>query len=157
MAATRLAFLRFHLRPRIGIRILRAVRSWRHFKFLARRFYHWVLMTPNPAQGQIKDQRSRLSKFKARVAGLLAERSVPTMPQPLDRASTPAAANMASLVPPTVIGVGSSANPPGPAATRDQTTPATADEPEDNPTDPTDAVDPADKAYADLSLPVLNI
>ncbi|MFQ5461933.1 MAG: B12-binding domain-containing radical SAM protein [Phycisphaerae bacterium] len=118
MNLKRIAFLRFHLRPRILIRILLAVRSWRHFKFLTRRFYHWVLMTPNPALGQIKDQRSWWSRLKARFADLFAEEAVPTMPPSLDRAAAPAMANIASLVPQPAVPVPGSANAVHPAAVR---------------------------------------
>ncbi len=40
------AFLSFHLNPRVFIRNVLAIKSWNHFKFLLRRFYHWVLMKP---------------------------------------------------------------------------------------------------------------
>lgn len=38
------AFLRFYLRPRILFKNLRQVRSLRHFGYLAKRFYHWIVM-----------------------------------------------------------------------------------------------------------------
>lgn len=38
------AFLRFFLRPRVMLRNLAQVRSPRHFGYLAKRFYHWILM-----------------------------------------------------------------------------------------------------------------
>ncbi len=40
----RSAFLRFYLRPGIMLRNLMQVRSPRHFGYLAKRFYHWILM-----------------------------------------------------------------------------------------------------------------
>ncbi len=38
------AFLRFYLRPRIMLRNAMQVRSLTHFGYLAKRFYHWILM-----------------------------------------------------------------------------------------------------------------
>lgn len=38
------AFLRFYLRPGIMLRNIRQVRSPAHFGYLARRFYHWIVM-----------------------------------------------------------------------------------------------------------------
>ena len=51
LALKRKAFLSFHLRPGILLKNLAAIRSFRHFMFLLKRFYHWVIMkpTPNPA------------------------------------------------------------------------------------------------------------
>ncbi|MFQ5414388.1 MAG: B12-binding domain-containing radical SAM protein [Phycisphaerae bacterium] len=46
----RIAFLTFFLRPGILIRHLLAIRSYRHFKFLLRRFYHWIVMRPSTAR-----------------------------------------------------------------------------------------------------------
>ncbi|MFQ5673895.1 MAG: B12-binding domain-containing radical SAM protein [Nitrospinales bacterium] len=40
----RRAFLKFHLRPRILIKNLLSIKSFRHLKFLLMRFYHWILM-----------------------------------------------------------------------------------------------------------------
>ncbi|MBN2054418.1 B12-binding domain-containing radical SAM protein [bacterium] len=40
----RKAFLRFFLRRRILLYNLRSVRSFKHFYFLLKRFYHWILM-----------------------------------------------------------------------------------------------------------------
>ncbi|OGW61616.1 MAG: hypothetical protein A2V83_00690 [Nitrospirae bacterium RBG_16_64_22] len=40
----RKAFLLFYLRPRIVWRNLWSIQSLRHFVFLARRFYHWIVM-----------------------------------------------------------------------------------------------------------------
>lgn len=40
------AFLSFHLNPKVLIQNLLAIKSFNHFKFLLRRFYHWVLMRP---------------------------------------------------------------------------------------------------------------
>lgn len=41
----RLAFLRFFMRPRIFWKNLCAIRSFRHLRFLLRRFFHWVIMS----------------------------------------------------------------------------------------------------------------
>jgi radical SAM superfamily enzyme YgiQ (UPF0313 family) len=38
------AFLRFYLRPRIMLRNILQIRSLTHFGYLAKRFYHWILM-----------------------------------------------------------------------------------------------------------------
>lgn len=38
------AFMKFYLRPRVLLRNLAQVRSPRHFWYLAKRFYHWILM-----------------------------------------------------------------------------------------------------------------
>jgi anaerobic magnesium-protoporphyrin IX monomethyl ester cyclase len=38
------AFLRFYLRPKILVRNCLQIKSFRHFKYLLRRFYHWLLM-----------------------------------------------------------------------------------------------------------------
>jgi anaerobic magnesium-protoporphyrin IX monomethyl ester cyclase len=40
----RKAFLRFYLRPRIFVRNILQIKSFLHFKYLIRRFYHWLLM-----------------------------------------------------------------------------------------------------------------
>jgi anaerobic magnesium-protoporphyrin IX monomethyl ester cyclase len=40
----RKAFLRFFLRPRILFRHLLLIKTFRHFIYLAKRFYHWILM-----------------------------------------------------------------------------------------------------------------
>lgn len=40
----RKAFLRFFLRPKIFYKNIRAIKSFRHLKFLMRRFYHWLIM-----------------------------------------------------------------------------------------------------------------
>jgi anaerobic magnesium-protoporphyrin IX monomethyl ester cyclase len=40
----RTAFIRFYLRPGILVRNILQIRSFRHFKYLLRRFYHWLLM-----------------------------------------------------------------------------------------------------------------
>lgn len=98
LSLKRRAFLGFHLRPSILIRNLLAVRSWRHFKFLARRFHHWVLMSPNPAQGQIADGRSWGSRWRSRVAAWF--REVRTM-EPGHR-SAPRVGNTAWSEPATI-------------------------------------------------------
>jgi anaerobic magnesium-protoporphyrin IX monomethyl ester cyclase len=38
------AFLKFHLRPIILFKNIMAIRNFNHFKFLLKRFYHWILM-----------------------------------------------------------------------------------------------------------------
>jgi radical SAM superfamily enzyme YgiQ (UPF0313 family) len=40
----RQAFIRFYLRPRILVRNILQIKSFRHLKYLIRRFYHWLLM-----------------------------------------------------------------------------------------------------------------
>ena len=40
----RLAFLRFYMRPGILLYQIRSVRSLRHLYYLARRFFHWIVM-----------------------------------------------------------------------------------------------------------------
>jgi radical SAM superfamily enzyme YgiQ (UPF0313 family) len=40
----RKAFLRFYLRPVILIRNILQIKSFLHFKYLVRRFYHWLIM-----------------------------------------------------------------------------------------------------------------
>ena len=46
LSLKRWAFLSFFLRPRILISHILAIRSYRHFCFLARRFYYWILLSP---------------------------------------------------------------------------------------------------------------
>jgi len=46
LSLKRRAFLSFHFNPKVFLTNLLAVKSIRHFKFLLRRFYHWVLMRP---------------------------------------------------------------------------------------------------------------
>ena len=43
----RKAFLLFYLRPHIFFKNLLGIRSRRHFQFLLKRFYHWILMHPD--------------------------------------------------------------------------------------------------------------
>lgn len=43
-AIQRKAFLKFYLRPGIMLRNIMLVRSLKHFGYLAKRFYHWILM-----------------------------------------------------------------------------------------------------------------
>ncbi len=38
------AFLKFHLRPKILFKNLLAIKNFNHFKFLLKRFYHWIIM-----------------------------------------------------------------------------------------------------------------
>lgn len=40
------AFLSFHFHPKVFFGNLLAIKSFNHFRFLLRRFYHWVLMRP---------------------------------------------------------------------------------------------------------------
>jgi radical SAM superfamily enzyme YgiQ (UPF0313 family) len=40
----RLAFLKFYLRPQIMLYQIRSIRSLRHLFFLAKRFFHWIVM-----------------------------------------------------------------------------------------------------------------
>jgi radical SAM superfamily enzyme YgiQ (UPF0313 family) len=40
----RLAFLKFYLRPHIMLYQIRSIRSLRHLFFLAKRFFHWIVM-----------------------------------------------------------------------------------------------------------------
>ncbi len=49
LALKRWAFLSFFLRPGILISHIRAIRSYRHFQFLLRRFYYWILLKPKTA------------------------------------------------------------------------------------------------------------
>ncbi len=149
MNIKRLAFLRFHLRPRILIRILLAVRSWRHFKFLARRFYHWVLMTPNPAIGQIKDKRSWFSKLAARVTGLFREKAPQPVPQPETISASPAVASVASLGEPIAIDLGGHADAPVVASSRSPRASIAKDLPDRGLTGA------QDETRSDLSLPIL--
>lgn len=44
LAVKKKAFLRFYLRPRILIRNLLSIKNYRHFKFLLKRFYNWVIV-----------------------------------------------------------------------------------------------------------------
>jgi len=41
------AFLSFHFSPKVFITNVMAIKSWNHFKFLLRRFYHWIIMKPS--------------------------------------------------------------------------------------------------------------
>ena len=43
LSLMRRGFLRFYLRPRILLRHILAIRSYRHLRFLLRRFHHWML------------------------------------------------------------------------------------------------------------------
>jgi radical SAM superfamily enzyme YgiQ (UPF0313 family) len=43
-ALQRKAFLRFYFRPIIFWKNIRAIKSFRHFKFLLKRFFHWIIM-----------------------------------------------------------------------------------------------------------------
>jgi hypothetical protein len=38
------AFLRFFFRPGIMLRNIAKIRSLKHFGYLAKRFYHWIVM-----------------------------------------------------------------------------------------------------------------
>ena len=41
------AFFSFYFNSRVFIANVRGIKSFRHFKFLLKRFYHWVLMGPS--------------------------------------------------------------------------------------------------------------
>jgi len=41
----RIAFLRFYSRPKILWRNLKAIKSFKHFSYLLKRFYHWIIMS----------------------------------------------------------------------------------------------------------------
>ena len=69
----RRAFLHFYFRPRIFWYNLRSIRSVRHFGFLLKRLYHWVLMRPG-------------RKVPAPAPSLVpAIESKPTEPEPMKR------------------------------------------------------------------------
>lgn len=38
------AFLKFYLRPKIFWKNIKEIKSWRHFKFLLKRFFHWIII-----------------------------------------------------------------------------------------------------------------
>jgi len=40
------AFLSFHCNPKVLVTNLLAIKSFNHFRFLLRRFYHWIVMRP---------------------------------------------------------------------------------------------------------------
>ena len=40
----RMAFFRFYLRPKIFWKNIKGVMSFRHFRFLCKRFFHWIIM-----------------------------------------------------------------------------------------------------------------
>lgn len=40
----RLAFLKFYSRPRIILKNLLGIKSFRHFRFIFKRFFHWIIM-----------------------------------------------------------------------------------------------------------------
>lgn len=44
LAIKKKAFLRFYLRPRVLIRNLMSIQNFRHFKFLLKRFYNWMIV-----------------------------------------------------------------------------------------------------------------
>lgn len=46
LALKRRAFLSFHFNPKVFFTNLLAIKSFRHLRFLLRRFYHWILMRP---------------------------------------------------------------------------------------------------------------
>lgn len=49
LAIKKKAFLNFHLRPRVLIRNLLSIKNYRHFKFLLKRFYNWVIVKDHPS------------------------------------------------------------------------------------------------------------
>jgi radical SAM superfamily enzyme YgiQ (UPF0313 family) len=46
LALKRKAFLSFHFNPRVLLANMCAIKSFNHFRFLMRRFYHWIIMRP---------------------------------------------------------------------------------------------------------------
>ena len=66
----RRAFLGFYLRPKTLLRLMLAIRSYRHLRFLLRRIYRWVFMKPAPAHGLIEERRAWTAGLRARLAGL---------------------------------------------------------------------------------------
>ncbi len=46
LSLKRWAFLSFHFHPKVFFGNLLAIKSFNHFRFLLRRFYHWILMRP---------------------------------------------------------------------------------------------------------------
>lgn len=70
LSLKRRAFLGFYLRPTTFVRNVLAIRSYRHLKFLLRRFHHWILMTPNPAHGMTPDGASWFQKLRTRLGNL---------------------------------------------------------------------------------------
>jgi len=64
----RRAFLRFYLRPLTFIRNVLAIRSPRHFRFLLRRFHHWILMRPSDANIPTRRRFGRALITRARRA-----------------------------------------------------------------------------------------
>ncbi len=42
----RKAFLKFYLRPKVFLKNISKIKSLKHLKYLAKRFYHWILMAP---------------------------------------------------------------------------------------------------------------
>ncbi len=46
LSLKRKAFLSFYFNPKVFFINIMAIKSFRHFQFLMRRFYHWILMNP---------------------------------------------------------------------------------------------------------------
>jgi len=44
LAIKKKAFLKFYFRPRVLIRNLMSIKNYRHFKFLLKRFYNWIIV-----------------------------------------------------------------------------------------------------------------
>lgn len=65
----RRALVTFHLRPKILVRNLLAIRSVRHFKFLLRRFYDWVLMPPSMPYDTVEVHKGLLVRLWSCVVG----------------------------------------------------------------------------------------
>jgi len=77
----RKAFLRFYLRPSVFVRNLLAIRSYRHFRFLLRRFYHWILM--RPAESTVPARRGLGRAMRIKLRWLLRQlKPAPAAPVP---------------------------------------------------------------------------
>lgn len=68
LSLKRRAFLGFYLRPWIFTRNLLAIRSCRHFHFLLKRFYHWMVM--KPAESKEHDPRRPTRSLAARLRSI---------------------------------------------------------------------------------------
>jgi len=57
LALKRKAFFSFYLNPRVFWANVRSVKSFRHFLFLSKRFYHWIIMEPSaPVTSATKEE-----------------------------------------------------------------------------------------------------
>jgi len=68
LSLKRKAFLGFYLRPWIFARNIMAIRSYRHFRFLLQRFYHWVVM--KPTEGKERARRRPIGALAARLRSI---------------------------------------------------------------------------------------